>query len=65
MLSLLMLLLAIVTAVTTTGGSKQSAQATVSSYRKLYIIFFQGRRVRFCRCTHAGKKSCSAEDGPR
>ena len=39
MLSLLMLLLAIMTAVTATGGNKQSAQTTVSSYRKLYINF--------------------------
>ena len=39
MLSLLMLLLAIMTAVTATGGNKQSAQTTVSSYRKLYIHF--------------------------
>ena len=65
MLSLLMLLLVIMTAVTATGGNKQSAQSTVSSYRKVYINFFQGRSMRFCRCTHAGKKSCSAEGGPQ
>ena len=64
MLSLLMLLLAIMTSVTATGGNKQSAQTTVSSYRKLYINFFQGRSMRFCSCTYAGKKSCSAKGGP-
>ena len=42
MLSLLMLLLVIMTAVTATGGNKQSAQTTVSSYRKLFIKFFRG-----------------------
>ena len=67
MLSLLMLMLAAMTAVTASSGSKQSAQSTVISYRKLIANLFgniKGRSVRFCRCTHAGKKSSSVEAGP-
>ena len=59
MLSLLMLLLAIMTAVTATSGCKQSAQTTVSSYRKLYVNLFgniQGRSVRFVGVSTRGRK---------
>ena len=67
MLSLLMFLLAIMTAVTATGDNKQSAETTVSLYRKPYLNLLgniQGRSVRFCRCTHAGEKISSVEGGP-
>ena len=67
MLSLLMLLLAIMTTVTATGDNKQSAQTTVSSYRKPYVNLLgniQGRSLRFCRCTHEGEKIFSVEAGP-
>ena len=30
----------------------------------LYNVYFQWRTVRFWRCTNAGKKRCSAEEGP-
>ena len=56
MLSLLMLLLAIMTAVTATGGNKQSAQTTVSSYRKLYINFFKGVARDFVGVRTRGRK---------
>ena len=64
--SLLMLLLAIMTAVTATSGSNQSAQTTVSSYRKPYVNLLgniQGRSVRFCRCKHVGEKISNVEAG--
>ena len=56
MLSLLMLLLAIMTAVTATGDNKQSAQTTVSSYRKLFINFFRGVAWDFVGVRTRGRK---------
>ena len=44
------------TAVTATGGNKQSAQTTVSSYRKLFIKFFRGVAWDFVGVRTRGRK---------